>query len=111
MTAREYAEERTREHISNFHDLHEGLLRNNIDIAFLEALESFWKEFAARYRGRPVIFAYDLLNEPNWGYNPRRAIHKQKPELYRRTTEAIREAEKGGLEKIICQSFSRARTL
>jgi hypothetical protein len=30
----------------------------------LEALESFWKLFAARYRGRNVIFAYDLKNEP-----------------------------------------------
>jgi hypothetical protein len=30
----------------------------------LEALETFWKLFAARYRGRNVIFAYDLKNEP-----------------------------------------------
>ena len=30
----------------------------------LEALESFWKLFAARYRGRNVVFAYDLKNEP-----------------------------------------------
>jgi hypothetical protein len=30
----------------------------------LRALEAFWREFASRYRGRPVIFAYDLLNEP-----------------------------------------------
>ncbi|HWI56531.1 MAG TPA: beta-galactosidase, partial [Bacillota bacterium] len=30
----------------------------------LGALEQFWKLFAARYRGRNVIFAYDLLNEP-----------------------------------------------
>ena len=28
------------------------------------ALESFWKLFAARYRGRNVIWAYDLRNEP-----------------------------------------------
>jgi hypothetical protein len=35
------------------------------DETFLEALASFWKQFAARYRGRPVIFAYDLLNEPS----------------------------------------------
>lgn len=27
-------------------------------------LETFWKLFAARYRGRHVIFAYDLRNEP-----------------------------------------------
>lgn len=30
----------------------------------LLALEEFWKLFAARYRGRNVIFAYDLRNEP-----------------------------------------------
>jgi glycosyl hydrolase family 42 (putative beta-galactosidase) len=30
----------------------------------LSALEAFWKLFAARYRGRGVIFAYDLRNEP-----------------------------------------------
>lgn len=28
------------------------------------ALEEFWRQFAARYRGRNVIFAYDLRNEP-----------------------------------------------
>jgi hypothetical protein len=30
----------------------------------VEHLEQFWKLFAARYRGRQVIFAYDLKNEP-----------------------------------------------
>lgn len=30
----------------------------------LTALETFWKLFAQRYRGRSVIFAYDLRNEP-----------------------------------------------
>lgn len=30
----------------------------------LAAQETFWKLFAARYKGRKVIFAYDLLNEP-----------------------------------------------
>jgi len=35
----------------------------------LEALESFWKLFAARYRGRHVIFAYDLRNEPAVGWD------------------------------------------
>ena len=30
----------------------------------LQYLEEFWKLFAARYRGRHVIFAYDLRNEP-----------------------------------------------
>jgi hypothetical protein len=34
----------------------------------IAALESFWKLFAARYRGRNVIFAYDLKNEPELGW-------------------------------------------
>jgi len=33
------------------------------------ALESFWKLFAARYRGRHVIFAYDLKNEPELAWD------------------------------------------
>lgn len=34
------------------------------DESTLKALESFWDLFAARYKGRSVIFAYDLKNEP-----------------------------------------------
>ena len=35
------------------------------DERVLQALENFWKQFAQRYRGRHVIWAYDLLNEPH----------------------------------------------
>ncbi|MCX8107267.1 MAG: glycoside hydrolase family 5 protein, partial [Verrucomicrobiae bacterium] len=35
-----------------------------IDDEAIDAIVSFWKLFAERYRGRNVIFAYDLLNEP-----------------------------------------------
>jgi len=35
----------------------------------LSALESFWKLFAARYAHRSVIFAYDLKNEPEVGWD------------------------------------------
>jgi hypothetical protein len=35
----------------------------------LSALESFWKQFAGRYRGRNVIFAYDLKNEPELAWD------------------------------------------
>lgn len=44
------------------------------DEVVLQALEGFWKTFAARYRGRSVIFAYDLLNEPEirWDTTPTR---------------------------------------
>ena len=34
------------------------------DDEILELTTQFWKELAARYKGRNVIFAYDLLNEP-----------------------------------------------
>jgi hypothetical protein len=44
------------------------------DEVVLRALEKFWKQFATRYRGRSVIFAYDLLNEPEirWDTPPMR---------------------------------------
>ena len=35
------------------------------DETMLRALEYYWKEFATRYKGRNVIFAIDLLNEPS----------------------------------------------
>lgn len=34
------------------------------DETALRNVEDFWRLFAARYRGRSAIFAYDLLNEP-----------------------------------------------
>ncbi len=34
----------------------------------LRNLESFWRHFVERYRGRKVIFAYDLKNEPEVGW-------------------------------------------
>jgi endo-1,4-beta-mannosidase len=39
----------------------------------LSALEAYWKMFAARYRGRNVIFAYDLRNEPAVGWDELKA--------------------------------------
>ncbi len=33
-------------------------------------IQNFWRLFAQRYRGRNVIFAYDLLNEPEIRWNP-----------------------------------------
>lgn len=45
------------------------------DEVVLRSVEEFWRQFAARYRGRAVIFAYDLLNEPEvrWDTPPMRA--------------------------------------
>lgn len=44
------------------------------DETVLSALDVFWKAFAARYRDRAVIFAYDLRNEPEvqWDTPPMR---------------------------------------
>jgi hypothetical protein len=39
------------------------------DDAVLRAEEEFWRQFAGRYAGRSVIFAYDLLNEPEIGWD------------------------------------------
>ena len=39
------------------------------DEQVLRALESFWRLFAGRYRGRNVTFAYDLRNEPEVSWN------------------------------------------
>jgi len=49
-----------------------GILENHAKIherftddEILDMTTLFWKEFAARYKGRNAIFAYDLLNEPS----------------------------------------------
>ncbi|MFA7005613.1 MAG: cellulase family glycosylhydrolase, partial [Verrucomicrobiia bacterium] len=39
------------------------------DETLLRSLEDFWRLFAVRYRGRNVIFAYDLKNEPSVGWD------------------------------------------
>lgn len=39
------------------------------DDRVLEALERFWGQLAKRYRGRGAVFAYDLLNEPEVGWD------------------------------------------
>ena len=39
------------------------------DEGALAATESFWRLFAGRYRGRTVLFGYDLRNEPEMGWD------------------------------------------
>jgi hypothetical protein len=39
------------------------------DDRVLVAIEKFWQLLATRYRGRNVLFAYDLLNEPQVGWD------------------------------------------
>jgi endo-1,4-beta-mannosidase len=45
----------------------------------LAALEKFWKLFAARYRGRSVVFAYDLRNEPSVGWESLKSLSTNIP--------------------------------
>jgi endoglycosylceramidase len=71
--------------------------RDGIQQHFVET----WAWLAAAFKHDPTVAGYDLLNEPNWGNNAIKAIKKHKPALHRRTTEAIREAEAGGLKKIV----------
>lgn len=51
------------------------------DEKVLTALEQFWKLFATRYRDRNVIFAYDLLNEPEVRWESPAMLEKWRPWL------------------------------
>jgi endo-1,4-beta-mannosidase len=42
----------------------------------VSALVEFWKLFASRYRDRPVIFAYDLRNEPSVPWENSELLHR-----------------------------------
>lgn len=60
----------------------------------LQALEAFWRLLAGRYRGRSVLFAYDLLNEPSVGWDSPALRSKWNEWLQRRypSTQALRAA-------------------
>jgi len=63
---------------------------------------ALWRKLAARYRNEPWIGAYDLLNEPNWGFqdpvnDPNGTREKQNAplkKLLQEITAAIREVDK-----------------
>lgn len=63
---------------------------------------ALWKELAQRYANEPWIGGYDIINEPNWGFeDPKKdfrgiAESKNEPlrELMVAITEAIREVDK-----------------
>ncbi|MBS1577201.1 MAG: cellulase family glycosylhydrolase, partial [Bacteroidetes bacterium] len=63
---------------------------------------AFWKKLAERYANEPHIAAYDILNEPNWGFenpaNDKNGLQESKNEplkkLYLAITTAIRAADK-----------------
>jgi hypothetical protein len=68
------------------------------DEKFLRSLEEFWRQFAARYRGRSVLFAYDLLNEPEVRWDTPAMRERWNPWLTRRyaTSQEMAAAWKVG---------------
>lgn len=62
---------------------------------------ALWKKLAERYANEPWIGAYDLINEPNWGFESKDDSHgcgekKNEPlqALFKSITAAIREVDK-----------------
>ncbi|WCE04870.1 cellulase family glycosylhydrolase [Pseudoxanthomonas sp. JBR18] len=45
------------------------------DPAAQDKLVALWVELAKRYRDEPAVAAYDLLNEPNWGFADAGDLH------------------------------------
>ncbi|MBM3892067.1 MAG: hypothetical protein FJ388_23370, partial [Verrucomicrobia bacterium] len=68
------------------------------DEAHLKALEGFWRLFAARYRGRNVIFAYDLKNEPSVGWDGSHMQVRWNRWLQRHHGSAARAAKAWGVD-------------
>ncbi|MEK7686595.1 MAG: cellulase family glycosylhydrolase [Verrucomicrobiota bacterium] len=67
------------------------------DEKMLQAREDFWKLFAARYRGRTTIFAYDLLNEPEIGWESTAMSAKWKEWLRQKYGSAEKAAQAWGV--------------
>ena len=62
-----------------------------------EKMIALWSEIARRYKDEPTIVGYDLLNEPNWGFQDksdkggcRETGNEPLRDLYERTIRAIR---------------------
>ena len=63
---------------------------------------ALWKKLAQRYKDEPWVGAYDLINEPNWGFqdplNDKNGLKEQKNEILKKVlidiTKAIREVDK-----------------
>jgi endoglucanase len=62
---------------------------------------ALWKKLAERYKDEPWIGAYDIINEPNWGFEDpadrnglKESSNKPLRELMVKITEAIRSVDK-----------------
>ena len=62
---------------------------------------ALWKKLAERYKNEPWIGAYDIINEPNWGFEDpadrnglKESGNKPLRELMVKITEAIRSVDK-----------------
>ncbi len=71
------------------------------DAAKQEKMIALWRKLAERYKDEPYIGAYDIINEPNWGFADRGDRNGCKEtgnaplrDLLVRTTAAIREVDK-----------------
>ncbi|MDG2525744.1 cellulase family glycosylhydrolase [Stenotrophomonas sp. HITSZ_GD] len=71
------------------------------DPAKQEKMIALWRKLAERYKDEPYIGAYDIINEPNWGFSDRADRNGCKEtgnaplrDLLVRTTAAIREVDK-----------------
>ncbi|RYY65812.1 MAG: carbohydrate-binding protein, partial [Chitinophagaceae bacterium] len=65
---------------------------------------ALWKKLAERYKDETTVAAYDIINEPNWGFedaNDKNGLNEKKNEplekLMRAITTAIRSVDKNHL--------------
>lgn len=70
-------------------------------IGIQQHLVDTWAWLAGEFAGTPTVIGYDLLNEPNPGFTPVVTDITFLGEFYRRALSAIRDAEAGGLTKIV----------
>jgi hypothetical protein len=71
------------------------------DPANQDKMVALWEKLAERYKDEPAIAAYDIINEPNWGFADRNDKHGCNETgnaplraLLERTTRAIRAIDK-----------------